>query len=374
MQEKYNISSLFDRSGNLTLNAIGRYLNNELSCEEQALVEEHLAESEFDREALEGLKKYNAGNFSQDIADLQKEILYTASKGAKTGNFRNSGKSFWYAAAGLAGVTGLSIILFFMFRGNEEKPQLAVVQPDTVIYVRAPEKEQAVNMQLQKSEDIRENIAQNEISSPIKPDQEQPYKLTEVAAEPLLPVMNQEVAEFDQPVALSEEIVEAENDDLIIEDQMVGGVAVAEDNLSAEKMLNREEKRMATNYMTQSKSAISGGDHELPEQDADTVIFIVVETMPEFPGGDSALNRFLSDSLRYPQSLAKGKIQRKVYVSFVIEKDGSITDIRILRGIGGGCDEEAVRLIKSMPNWIPGKQRGIPVRVQYDLPVIFRLE
>jgi TonB family protein len=103
-------------------------------------------------------------------------------------------------------------------------------------------------------------------------------------------------------------------------------------------------------------------------------IFLIVETMPEFPGGEEAFNRYIADSLRYPAAAIESAIQGRVFVTFVVEKDGSVSNARIRRGIGGGCDEEALRVIRNMPKWAPGKQRGQPVRVQYNMPVMFKLK
>jgi TonB family protein len=103
-------------------------------------------------------------------------------------------------------------------------------------------------------------------------------------------------------------------------------------------------------------------------------VFTVVEEQPVFPGGDEARIKFLQSKFKYPEEAKELGIQGIVYITFVVETDGSITDIKVLRGIGGGCDEEAIRIIKNMPKWIPGKQRGVPVRVQFNLPVKFNLD
>ncbi len=103
-------------------------------------------------------------------------------------------------------------------------------------------------------------------------------------------------------------------------------------------------------------------------------IFEVVESWPEFPGGNSALYAFLGNNLVYPELAKEIGISGKVYLNFVVEKDGSITDVKVIRGIGGGCDEEALRVVNKMPKWTPGKQRGIPVRVRYIFSVRFILE
>jgi periplasmic protein TonB len=103
------------------------------------------------------------------------------------------------------------------------------------------------------------------------------------------------------------------------------------------------------------------------------VIFTAVEEQPGFPGGDEARMKFLQDNLVYPKKAKRDRIQGRVFVTYVVEKDGSISNIKVLRGIGGGCDEEAVRVIRLMPKWIPGKHEGQPVRVQFNVPIKFTL-
>ena len=102
-------------------------------------------------------------------------------------------------------------------------------------------------------------------------------------------------------------------------------------------------------------------------------IFQVVEVNPEFPGGNEARIRFLQENMRYPAEAREKSIQGTVFVTFVVEKDGSLSGAKILRGIGGGCDEEVLRIVEMMPKWTPGKQRGQNVRVQFNMPIRFTL-
>ena len=102
-------------------------------------------------------------------------------------------------------------------------------------------------------------------------------------------------------------------------------------------------------------------------------VFVIVEDAPEFPGGIEAMHRFLRDNIRFPAIAREAGIQGTVFVTFVVEPNGSITNVRVLRGIGGGCDEEAVRVVSMMPNWTPGRQRGRAVRVQFNMPIRFTL-
>ena len=106
----------------------------------------------------------------------------------------------------------------------------------------------------------------------------------------------------------------------------------------------------------------------------ETKIFTVVEQMPMFPGGDGALMGYLRDNIKYPTVAAENGVQGRVVVGFVVERDGSITDVNILRGVDPSLDREAMRVVKSMPKWTPGKQNGSAVRVKYQVPVSFRLQ
>ena len=103
-------------------------------------------------------------------------------------------------------------------------------------------------------------------------------------------------------------------------------------------------------------------------------IFTVVEEMPEFPGGPSEMMKFLANNLTYPEQARRQKIEGRVFVNFVVEKDGAVSNVTILRGIGAGCDEEAIRVVELMPKWTPGYQRGQAVRVSFNLPIKFALE
>ena len=111
------------------------------------------------------------------------------------------------------------------------------------------------------------------------------------------------------------------------------------------------------------------------EEEEEEVIFVVVESMPEFPGGQQAMMRYIGENIKYPVIAQENGIQGRVICQFVVEKDGKVTDIQVVRSSGEpSLDKEAVRVINSMPKWKPGKQRGKPVRVKYTIPVNFRLQ
>ncbi len=113
-----------------------------------------------------------------------------------------------------------------------------------------------------------------------------------------------------------------------------------------------------------------------PIEEKPAEIFTVVEQMPEFPGGAAEMLKYLQKNIRYPEMEKEAGISGKCYVKFVVEPDGAISNVEILRGVqgGAGCDKEAIRVVKSMPKWSSGKQNGRPVRVYFNLPVNFQLK
>ena len=112
---------------------------------------------------------------------------------------------------------------------------------------------------------------------------------------------------------------------------------------------------------------------EKPKEE-ETKVFDVVEKMPSFPGGDAELMKYLSTHIKYPVVAEENGIQGRVIATFVVERDGSISDVKVIKSVDPSLDKEAIRVLKSMPKWIPGKQNGSAVRVKYTVPVTFRLQ
>lgn len=103
------------------------------------------------------------------------------------------------------------------------------------------------------------------------------------------------------------------------------------------------------------------------------MLFSVVEVMPQYPGGQIAMMKYIMENMKYPEQAMKEGIQGRVTVRFIVEKDGSISDVRPIHSVHTLLDKEAVRVVKSMPKWTPGKQNGKPVRVQLIVPIMFKL-
>jgi periplasmic protein TonB len=139
-----------------------------------------------------------------------------------------------------------------------------------------------------------------------------------------------------------------------------------------------QEKLSETNVGVVTQAGDDGATELPPEPvvaDPDEgKVFTYVEEMPKFPGGEDAMVAYIQKNVKYPPLARENGIQGKVYVSFIVDKDGGIKDVQLKRGIGGGCDEEATRVIRSMPSWSVGKQNGRAVQVSFTVPVNFRLQ
>ena len=175
---------------------------------------------------------------------------------------------------------------------------------------------------------------------------------TEVVEEEMVEITKQE-EQKPQPVEVPKQTTQLE----IVEDD----VEVEDIEINAEV----DQAEVIEEYVP-----VEVEEEEVQEQE----IFQIVEEMPAYPGGEQKLMEFIAKGIKYPQIARETGIQGRVFVGFVIEPDGSVSNVKVLRGIGGGCDEEAMRVVKSMPKWKPGKQRGKAVRVSYMLPVNFKLQ
>jgi protein TonB len=148
---------------------------------------------------------------------------------------------------------------------------------------------------------------------------------------------------------------------------------VVEDNVELEQQEIVSSEDTQTAAQVQTYVAPAAAIQEEEEESAQP-IFTVVEEMPQFPGGTGDLLRFLSNSIKYPVIAQENGIQGRVTCAFVINRDGSVVDAEVVRGVDPSLDKEALRVINSMPKWSPGKQRGKPVRVKYTVPVTFKLQ
>nr|WP_294725886.1 energy transducer TonB [Prevotella sp.] len=175
-----------------------------------------------------------------------------------------------------------------------------------------------------------------------------------------------ETQKFTAPVIKKDELVKEENQVKQM-DKLDEKVAVGTENKEGTKDRLAEAVR--------SDIAVAAPPPPpAPKPEVSNKVFDVVEEMPHFPGGPAALQAFLSSNTKYPVVAQENGVQGRVIVSFVVERDGSITDVKVVRSVDPSLDREATRVVKSMPRWSPGKQNGSAVRVKYTVPVVFRLQ
>ena len=175
-----------------------------------------------------------------------------------------------------------------------------------------------------------------------------------------------ETQKFTAPVIKKDELVKEENQVKQM-DKLDDKVAVGTENKEGVKDRTVEAVR-------NDIAVAPPPPPPAPKPEVSNKVFDVVEEMPSFPGGQGALMSFLSSNIKYPVVAQENGVQGRVIVGFVVERDGSITDVKVMRSVDPSLDREAQRVIKAMPKWKPGKQNGSAVRVKYTVPVVFRLQ
>ena len=176
-----------------------------------------------------------------------------------------------------------------------------------------------------------------------------------------------ETQKFTAPVIKKDELVKEENQVKQM-DQLDAKVAVGTKDEEGVKDRNIEAVRSDIAVATPPPPPPA------PKPEVSNKVFDVVEEMPSFPGGQGALMSFLNSNIKYPVVAQENGVQGRVIVGFVVERDGSITDVKVMRSVDPSLDREAQRVVKAMPRWKPGKQNGSAVRVKYTVPVVFRLQ
>ena len=225
-----------------------------------------------------------------------------------------------------------------------------------VIEQKQAEEQQAYMEAMELAKLQQQAKKQEKKKEPVKPKIE-PKKEIPVA---------RETQKFTAPVIKKDELVKEENQVKQM-DKLDEKVAVGTENKEGTKDRLAEAVR--------SDIAVAAPPPPpAPKPEVSNKVFDVVEEMPHFPGGAAALQAFLSSNTKYPVVAQENGVQGRVIVSFVVERDGSITDVRVVRSVDPSLDREASRVVRSMPRWSPGKQNGSAVRVKYTVPVVFRLQ
>jgi len=225
-----------------------------------------------------------------------------------------------------------------------------------VIAQKQAEEQQAYMEAMELAKLQQEAKKEKKKAEPVKPKIE-PKKEIPVA---------RETQKFTAPVIKKDELVKEENQVKQM-DKLDDKVAVGTEN--------KEGTKDRTVEAVRSEIAVAAPPPPpAPKPEVATKVFDVVEEMPSFPGGQGALMSYLASNIKYPVVAQENGVQGRVIVSFVVERDGSISDVKVARSVDPSLDREAQRVVKGMPKWKPGKQNGSAVRVKYTVPVVFRLQ
>ena len=204
--------------------------------------------------------------------------------------------------------------------------------------------------QLQKEAKKQEEKKQEQVKPKVEPKKEIPVA--------------RETQKFVAPVIKKDELVK-ESNQMKQMDQLDPKIAVGTETHEGAKDRTIEAVRNDIAVATPPPA---------PKEEVTQKVFDVVEVMPSFPGGQAALLQYLNSHVKYPVVAQENGIQGRVTISFVVERDGSITDVKVARSVDPSLDKEAARVVSSMPRWTPGKQNGSAVRVKFNVPVVFRLQ
>ena len=204
--------------------------------------------------------------------------------------------------------------------------------------------------QLQKEAKKQEDKKQEQVKPKVEPKKEIPVA--------------RETQKFVAPVIKKDELVK-ETNQMKQMDQLDAKIAVGTETHEGAKDRTIEAVRNDIAVATPPPA---------PKEEVTQKVFDVVEVMPSFPGGQGALIQYLNSHVKYPVVAQENGIQGRVTISFVVERDGSITDVKVARSVDPSLDKEAARVVSSMPRWTPGKQNGSAVRVKFNVPVVFKLQ
>ena len=406
---------IFTPSGCLSPEGMAFYVQGSLNAAETALVRDHLQQCEMCALAVEGYRLSIPVEFNEDLAMLdasfnqmkeevpeiideaipavssnfegprfprlsQNEIReFSASvisdyqrktnkpvqetkKKAVPGFLRRFRTELIAAAFFVLLITAGRFLFVEMNKSKEQKDFAAVTEPEH-------ELNQPLNHGLVQGSDSNASISM--------PPAPQAVVKKQVSSEKVAIVRDQVVIETEADVLSEEEALARRVPPLntnIPAETKTGksmGYAVSEQHSDQAELVYVEGVKIRKD---KRKSGKVKSENDVEEEEvAEPEIFMIVEESPVYPGGDAERSKFLSENLRYPHEASEASVEGTVYVTFIVERDGSLSDIRILRGLGYGLDDEVLRVIRLMPRWTPGKQRGKPVRVQFNLPVKFIL-
>jgi TonB family protein len=359
MKKNNPIPALFSPSGCLTPEAMGSLAEGTLTGGHLEAAQQHLQSCELCRDALEGLSViHDQERLSAAVAELDTRI-----RNKFSGNNQDVKKParhlnrIWTAVSVAASIL-LLIGLYFLFNDSaKEKQSTLTAQQDT------SQQFAALNPVTSKQDTHKGGLKEGSLERLDAYREIAPPEARGIGGVPVSEDKTETVMEPDVP---EPEIVMVQEDQVPEEETLE---MVLPENRGLEDPV--PPGASATALLKQSGKEERKRQAETVAEESD--VFLSVEQSPGFPGGPDSLEQYIRNNLHYPPLALGDSIEGTVYLNFVLEKDGSVTNARILRGLGSEFDSEALRLVLSMPKWTPGYQSGTPVRVSYNLPVFFKL-
>jgi protein TonB len=353
-----------------------RYQAGELAGRDKARADEHIKSCDLCREALEGFALVKDPDRVAAMVDEINRNLSEKLRKKRQPPRRLTNRVVYYSVAASI-VIFIGVFSYLKFFSAQRKPELAQAVEKTLppVTVR-PGEVQEEDRSGQGSSPEEEVIRDEETAKETESHAEAPAPAETVTNRPVIEGIARGTG--DGNAQSIEQVIGGMN----IEPSPVNVLGdtmevLAHDDLSTRQNKTEEEVQGQDypigQYNTQEKQRAAAGKAVPAEQKTADNIFLTVEQMPEFPGGEKALMKYLSANLSYPPGGRDSLVEGTVYVSFIVEKDGSVSHVRVARGLGRGFDEEVVRVIEKMPRWTPGQQRRKPVRVQFNLPVVFKM-
>ncbi len=348
-------SALFLASGCLTAEGLREYCSGQLNPVDHQISDNHIANCSFCSEAINGhtifLESFSADELKETHDDLlnQIDVLINKNRPAQNAEKKNKINTVMLTWLSIAA----AVIVFFGIYYTYSHHYSGKNNDDLAL---------ADNRQPNQKSENSSNLSAPPVGNPTKANGEsEPYNTVSAKPGPEKKTAEGEskqeaTASVTTPTTItnSAEIKENSNENAAI----------------AAKKETQVEPSATKVAVSANKRSMRRSDEDAIESNNQT-IYTSVEEMPSFPGGEASRLKFLQGNTIFPQSAKEKGISGTVYVSFLVESTGKISDIKVLKGIGSGCDEEAIRVVRKMPNWIPGKQAGKPVGVKFTMPIKF---
>jgi len=373
MTQNNQTYNLFTPSGCMTIDALKKHLNSDLTNDEVLQVKEHLESCEMCRDAVEGLELLSdKSKLEEIVAEINDNLQKNLNEKTASKTITLQSKVFYLSAAASI-IVLIGLLYYFNNRsssfdfGNSDLAQEVKVEKNTVPL--KPKIVVPVTYNDTEDNDIGENES---IDISTFPEEEEKDESENIGKEinysiPLDKIKSKdsqlikiakELEDLEKPIVQTEEIKYPDIASTQPIQYYLSEVVVPNIKIGSSDVLNLEDQSSLSEHIKSQNAK-----H----------FFAVVEKMPEFPGGYSGLTTFLSNNLEYPKNAKKNNIEGRVILSFEVGETGIISNIHTLRGIGGGCDEEAIRVINMMPAWEPAYQNGQSVKVLFTIPIKFEI-